>query len=245
MKPVLILGATSDIARAIARLYAERGRSIILAGRNPDRLAADVADLKIRTGVAARAVEFDVLDTGRHGAFLDSLGELPETVICVVGFMGDQATSERDMDAAELVMRSNYIGPSAILAEAANRMLLRGHGTLVGISSVAGERGRAKNYVYGSAKAGFTGFLSGLRHRLAQAASPVKVITVVPGFVRTSAVAGMETPSLLTAEPKEVASAILKAERTGKGVVYVRPIWRLVMAVIRALPQPIFNKMKI
>lgn len=245
MKPVLILGATSDIARAIARLYAEKGRSIILAGRSPDRLAADIADLKIRTGAAAQAVEFDILDTSRHGAFLDSLEELPETVICVVGFMGDQAVSERDMGAAELVMRSNYVGPCAILAEAANRMQLRGHGTLVGISSVAGERGRAKNYVYGSAKAGFTGFLSGLRHRLAQAQSRVKVITVVPGFVRTSAVAGMETSPLLTAAPKEVASAILKAEITGKDVIYVRPIWRLVMAVIRALPQPIFNKLKI
>lgn len=245
MKSVLILGATSDMARAIARLYATQGRSIILAGRNPDRLAADVADLKIRTGAAARAVAFDVLDASRHGAFLDSLGELPETVICVVGFMGDQAASERDMGAAELVMRSNYVGPSAILAEAANRMLLRGHGTLVGVSSVAGERGRARNYVYGSAKAGFTGFLSGLRHRLAQAQSRIRVITVLPGFVRTSALAGMQTPSLLTAEPKEVASAILKAEMTGKDVIYVRPIWRLVMAVIRALPQPIFNKLKI
>jgi short-subunit dehydrogenase len=99
--------------------------------------------------------------------------------------------------------------------------------------------------VYGSAKAGFTCFLSGLRHRLAQAQSRVKVITVLPGFVRTSSLAGMETPAPLTAEPKEVAHAILKAERTGKGVIYVRPIWRLVMGVIRALPQPIFNKLKI
>lgn len=244
MNTVLILGAASDMARAIARACAQQGRAVILAARDPARLEPDVADLTVRGGTA-RAVAFDVLDVAGHGAFLDGLGELPGTVICVVGSMGDQAVSERDMAAAELVMRTNYIGPAAILAEAANRMAARGHGVIIGISSVAGDRGRARNYVYGSAKAGFTAFLSGLRQRLAQAGSKVRVVTVLPGFVRTSAIASMATPAPLTAEPHEAAAAILSAEKGGAETIYIRPVWRLVMAIIRALPEPLFKKMKI
>ncbi len=243
MSTVLILGATSDIARAIARAYAKAGRGVILAARRHDRLAADVADLKLRYGVEARAVEFDVLDLAGHARFLDALGGLPDTVVSVVGFMGDEATSERDAEAAALVMRSNYVGPATILGEAANRMVTRGSGVVVGISSVAGERGRARNYVYGSAKAGFTAYLSGLRNRLH--GTGVQVVTVLPGYVATRMTEGMATPKPLTAEPAEVADAILAAETRGRDVVYVRPIWRLVMAVIRAIPEPIFKKLRI
>jgi short-subunit dehydrogenase len=245
MSAVLILGAASDMARAIARAYAAKGRPLILAARDPARLAPDIADLGIRSGAAVRAVAFDVLDTAGHKAFLDGLGELPGTVVCVVGFMGDQARSEADWASAELVMRSNYTGPALILGETANRMAVRGSGTIVGISSVAGERGRARNYVYGSAKAGFTAFLSGLRHRLALARSGVRVITVLPGYVRTHALEGMETPGFLTAEPPEVVAAILKAEESGRDVVYVRPVWCWVMLVIRALPERVFKKLRL
>ena len=140
-------------------------------------------------------------------------------------------------------MRSNYIGPAAILGEAANRMVARGTGVIVGISSVAGERGRARNYVYGSAKAGFTAFLSGLRNRLHGIG--VRVITVLPGYVATRMTESMLTPSLLTAQPDEVAAAVLAVERQSRDVVYVRPIWRLVMAVIRAIPEPMFKRLHI
>ncbi|MGH6974229.1 MAG: SDR family oxidoreductase [Stellaceae bacterium] len=243
MSAVLILGANSDIARAIARAYAKAGRDLILAARRHERLAADVVDLKVRHGAAARAVEFDALDIAGHVHFLDALGELPGTVISVVGFMGEQTANERDPDAASLVMRSNYIGPAAILGEAANRMAARGTGVVVGISSVAGERGRARNYVYGSAKAGFTAFLSGLRNRLH--GTGVRVITVLPGYVATRMTEGMPTPALLTAQPDEVAAAVLAAERGRRDVVYIRPIWRLVMAIIRAIPEPVFKRLHI
>ena len=218
---------------------------MILAARSPDALVEDIADLKLRYGAVARAVGFDVLNTAQHGAFLDSLGELPDTIVCVVGLMGNQAESERDVAAADLVMRTNYTGPSLLFAEAANRMVARGFGQLIGVSSVAGERGRARNYVYGSAKAGFTAYLSGLRQRLAQAGSKVRVITVLPGFVRTSALADIETPGFLTAEPEEVAAAIRTAEAKGRERIYVRPVWRLVMAVIRSLPEPLFKKVRL
>ena len=243
MSSVLILGATSDIARAIARAYAKAGRDVILAGRRHERLEPDVADLKLRYGVSARAVEFDVLDIAGATRFFDALGELPDTVISVVGFMGDQAASERDANAADLVMRSNYVGPATVLAEAANRMAARGSGVVIGISSVAGERGRARNYVYGSAKAGFTAYLSGLRNRLQ--GSGVQVVTILPGYVATRITEGLATPALLTAEPAEVAATVLAAETKGRDVVYVRPIWRLVMAVIRAIPEGIFKRMRI
>jgi hypothetical protein len=240
---VLVLGAASDIGRAIAHAYAKSGRAIILAARKADRLDADVKDFTVRYGVAPRAVEFDVLDTAHHGAFLDGLGELPGTVVCVVGFMGEQARSEQDPAAAELVMRSNYVGPAAILAEAANRMAARGSGNLIGISSVAGDRGRASNYVYGSAKAGLTAYLSGLRNRLVK--SGVAVITVKPGFVATRMTAGMKLSKPLLARPEEVADAVVAAEAKGRDVVYVRPVWRLVMLIIRCLPERIFKRIKL
>jgi len=239
---VLILGATSDIGRAIAHAYAKAGRPVILAARQVQRLEPDLKDIAIRYGVTALLAEFDVLDTTKHGAFLDSLGELPGTIICVVGFMGDQAESEKDPIAAEKVMRSNYAGPASILAVAANRMAARGHGVLIGISSVAGDRGRARNYVYGSAKAGFSAYLSGMRQRLS--GSGVSVITVKPGYVATRLTAGMNLPKALTAQPGEVAQAVLDAELKGRDVIYVRPVWRLVMAIICALPERIFKKTK-
>ena len=189
-----------------------------------------------------RVAEFDVLDTARHAAFLDGLGELPDTVICVIGLLGDQEESQRSAAVAELVMRTNYTGCCLILGEIANRMEARGAGCIIGISSVAGDRGRAKNYIYGSAKAGFTAFLSGLRARLAP--KGVRVITVQPGFVDTRMTAGMDLPKALTAQPAEVARVIHRAQRRGKHVIYVRPIWRLVMAVIKALPEAIFMRTK-
>jgi len=237
---VLVLGATSDIARAIARAYAKAGHNIILAARDSARLEGDAKDLALRYGVQTRIAEFDVLDTGHHTAFLDRLGALPGTIICVVGFMGDQAESQVKPEAAELVMRSNYVGPAAILELAANRMEARRSGTIIGVSSVAGERGRASNYVYGSAKAGFTAYLSGLRSRLAR--SGVSVITVKPGFVATSKTAGLNLPKALTAQPEEVARAVLKAQRKNRDVVYVRPVWQPIMLLIRALPERLFKK---
>jgi decaprenylphospho-beta-D-erythro-pentofuranosid-2-ulose 2-reductase len=242
IQSVLILGAASDMARAIAHEYARGGASIILAARDASRLEADAVDLRLRYGGDIRVAEFDVLDTARHASFLDALGGLPDTVICVIGLLGDQDESARSAPTAELVMRTNYTGCCLILGEVANRMEARGSGCIIGVSSVAGDRGRAKNYIYGSAKAGFTAFLSGLRARLA--AKGVRVMTVQPGFVDTRMTAGMDLPKALTAQPAEVARAIHRAQTRGKHVIYVRPVWRLVMAIIRALPEPIFMKTK-
>lgn len=240
MSSVLILGARSDIARACAQHYAKQGYAVQLAARDTASLAADATDLHLRHGVPVTSHGFDVLDTASFAGFLDSLPVLPDTVICAVGFMGDQATSERDPQAAALVMRSNYEGPSLILGLLADRFTERNSGTLVGISSVAGDRGRASNYVYGSAKAGFTAFLSGLRNRLSR--TRVQVITVKPGFVATRMTEGMDLNPRLTAQPDEVARAIWTAQARGRSVIYVRGIWRLVMTIIRLLPEAVFKK---
>lgn len=238
--PVLILGAASGIARAVARSFAEAGHPIQLAARNASRLQDDAADLRTRFGVEVTLHEFDALALDSHSAFVADLPALPEVAICAVGTMGEQSQSEADPQAAAHVMRSNFEGPASVLAHLANAMEARGSGALVGISSVAGDRGRASNYVYGSAKAGFTAFLSGLRNRLAK--KGVHVVTVLPGFVRTAMLDGMDTPGPLTAEPAELGAAILKAVEKQRNVIYTRPIWQIVMAVIRNIPEPIFKK---
>lgn len=238
--PVLILGATSDMARAVARAFAAKGCAIQMAARDPGALAADRADLETRFGVAVSVHAFDALDVAGHAEFVAGLPDLPEVAVSAVGAMGPQAETAADMAQAVQVMRTNFEGPAAILGVLANAMEARGSGTLVGISSVAGERGRASNYVYGSAKAGFTAYLSGLRNRLA--AKGVHVVTVLPGFVATRMTEGMDLPARLVAEPEEVGRAVVTAVERGQEVIYVRRIWRLIMAVIRAIPEPIFKK---
>ncbi len=237
---VLILGARSDIGRAVARRFAQSGASVILAARRADALADELADLRIRFKVAAEAIEFDVTD-GEAERFFDALPDLPHTVVMVVGLLGDQPRSEADLDAASAVMATNYTGPACYLLAAARRMATRGSGCIVGISSVAGDRGRQSNYVYGSAKAGFTAFLAGLRNRLFRRG--VTVVTVKPGFVATAMTAGMKLPPLLTAQPDEVGQAIFTAVTKGKDTIYVRPIWRLIMTVIRNVPEVLFKRL--
>ncbi len=240
---VLILGARSDIARPLARLYAQDGYRVLLAARHADNLTGDAADLRIRFRSDVVLEEFDVCDTDRHAAFLDRIGEVPDTVVTLLGLMTPQEGAQTDFRAAELMIRTNYLGLVSILGEVANRMEKRGSGTIIGISSVAGDRGRASNYIYGSAKAGLTAFLSGLRNRLSS--SNVTVITVKPGFIRTKMTADLELPNALTASPDEIAAAIRRAHKRKGLVVYHRPVWRLIMMIIRYLPERLFMRLKL
>lgn len=236
---VLVIGARSDIGLAAAHRFAAAGYDVQLAARNAAQLEADAADIALRHGVRATMHELDLLAPGSFAAFLDSLPALPQVAICAVGLLGDQAVSQSDLEAASLVMRSNYEGPALMTGLLAERFEARGSGTLVGISSVAGDRGRASNYVYGSAKAGYTAFLSGLRNRLAK--KNIHVLTVLPGFVRTRMTEGMDLPARLTADPGQVAEAIFAAVSKKRDVIYVKPVWRLVMGVIRSVPERIFK----
>lgn len=240
---VLIVGGGSDIGRAIAIAYAKARRPLFLTARQPERLERDAADLRLRYGAAVTLLDFDLLDTAAHRNLIARLPSLPGTVICVAGLLGNQADAADDPEQAELIMRTNYLAPALFLGEIANRMERRGGGTIIGISSVAGDRGRATNYLYGSAKAGFTAFLSGLRNRLA--ASGVHVVTVKPGFVNTRMTQGMKLPALLTAEPDEVGRAVLRADERRRDIVYVRPVWLPIMAIICLLPERVFKRMKL
>jgi short-subunit dehydrogenase len=241
--PVLIIGAGSDIGRAIAIAYAKARRPLVLTARQPERLERDAADLRLRYDAEVTVLGLDLLDTAAHRPLIERLEPFPGTVICVAGLLGRQDEAAADPAQAELIMRTNYVAPSLFLGEVANRMAPRGSGTIIGISSVAGDRGRATNYLYGSAKAGFTAFLSGLRNRLA--GFGVNVVTVKPGFVNTRMTQGMKLPPLLTAQPDEVGSAVLHAETRHRDVVYVRAIWLPIMAIICLLPERVFKRMKL
>lgn len=242
-RPVLILGASSDIGMAIARCFAAEGYPIQLAARDPHQLAREVSDIELRYRVSVTLHTFDALEPQSCSALLDGLEALPDVAVCVVGLLGDQGECERDLDAAERVMVTNYLGPAWLMGDLANRFEARGSGTLVGISSVAGDRGRATNYVYGSAKAGFTAFLSGLRNRLARLG--VHVVTVKPGFVRTRMTEDMSLPSRLTATPDQVAHAVYRAVVYHQNVIYVKPMWRPIMLIIRLLPEFFFKQIRI
>ncbi|MVT55385.1 SDR family oxidoreductase [Bradyrhizobium yuanmingense] len=241
-KSVLVLGGSSDIGRATARTFAKAGYDVALAGRDVAALEPDAADLRARYNVEVGVHTFDVLDTASFEGFVAGLPALPDVVISIVGLLGVQESAQSDLAQATAIMRSNYEGPALILGLFAEKFLGRGSGTLVGVSSVAGDRGRASNYVYGSAKAGFSAFLSGLRARASRGG--VHVVTVKPGFVRTRMTEGMKLIGPLTVEAPVVGAAILRAVESKTDIVYVSGKWRLVMLIIKTLPEAVFKKLK-
>ncbi len=243
-KTLLLVGGTSDIGRATALHYAQAGWRVLLAARNEEEARRNADDIAARTGAEVTTHRLDILEAGNFEGFVDGLPQLPDTVVCVVGELGDQARGQSDINHATLLVRTNFEGPALFLGFLAERFLARGSGTIVGVSSVAGDRGRGSNYLYGAAKAGFTAFLSGLRNRLAP--KGLRVLTVKPGFVRTQMTAGMKLPPLLTAEADEVGRAIFTAaEKCGSDVIYVRRIWRPVMMVIGSIPERIFKNLRL
>ena len=240
---VLILGAKSDIGLATAKKFALEGYDIQLAGRNLEEVESIKDDLQARFDVNIKAYDFDIINYDEFVDFINKLKNLPDVVICSVGNMPAQNICEENLGLRTNVFRTNFEGPANILSEIANLFEKRSYGTIVGISSVAGERGRASNYIYGSAKAGFTAFLSGLRNRLYK--SNVNVITVLPGPVFTKMTKGMSLPKLLTNTKENVADDIYRAVINKKDIVYTLKIWKLIMSVIKFIPEKIFKTKKI
>ena len=268
MAPVLILGAGSDIGRALGRLWAASGRALILAGRDAAGLARDAADLSLRHGVSARAVAWDARDIAGAPAWFDALSAMPEAreapamtearrmpaapqapampevVVCLVGAMDPEAARD-PLRLADLVA-VNFTGPAAMLAVAADRLAAlsarTGRATaVVGVGSVAGDRGRAANWPYGASKAGLAAALSGLRQEHAR--SGCLVITVRPGRVATRMTEGVAGPAALTLSAEAQARAILRAVERRRPVV-VDWRWRLVMGVIGAIPERVFMRLR-
>ena len=243
MKNILILGANSDIAKATAHEYASNGYNIILASRNSVRLNDFVHDLSIRSGMDVKSLEFDVLDIDHHQSFIRSLECLPDGVISAVGYLGTQENSETNTEELMRVTNTNYTAIACFFNVVAPLFCKRGRGFIVGISSVAGDRGRSSNYIYGASKAAFSAYLSGLRQSLG--GRGVHVLTVKPGFVDTAMTEGMDLPEKLTASPQKVAKDIFNAQNKGRSIVYTMPIWLLIMMLVKITPEFIFKRLKL
>lgn len=243
MPTVLILGAASDMAVAIAEKFASKGYNIQLAARNANRLVALQSDLKIRFGSVVTMHEFDALDFDSHPRFFESLSPKPEVTVCVFGYLGENEKAIADWSQASRIINTNYTGAVSILNIIAQHYAAINKGVIAGISSVAGERGRQSNFLYGSAKAGFTAYLSGLRNSMFH--KKVHVVTVQPGFVYTKMTEDLSLPPLLTAKPEAVAEAVYNAVTKKKNVVYVKWFWRPIMTVIKNIPESIFKKLKL
>lgn len=243
MSTILILGATSDMAWATAKQFAEHGHSVILSARNTEPLKAMSSDLKIRYGVAVDIVSFDATDHESHPTYFESLNLQPDVVACFFGYLGEQQKAQEDWSEAEKIISANYTGAVSILNAAANYLLKKGKGSIIGVSSVAGDRGRMSNYIYGSAKAGFTAYLSGLRNRMHH--YDIHVLTVKPGFVYTRMTEGLPLPKALTATPAEVANDIYNAYKNRKNVTYTKWFWRYILLIITLIPEAIFKKLKL
>jgi short-subunit dehydrogenase len=241
---LLILGANSDVAYATARVFAANTKAdLYLASRDLDLLEKKARDLQIRYNVGVRALVFDALDTAAHKAFYDRLDPKPDGVVAAFGYLGDQSAAQENFQEAQKIIQTNFVGAASILEIVAADFQRRGQGFIIGISSVAGERGRQSNYFYGAAKGGLSIYLSGLRNRLSRYG--VRVITILPGFIQSKMTQGLKLPGLLSATPAQAADDIFAAYRTSRDIVYTRWFWRWIMAVIKAIPEFIFKRMSL
>lgn len=242
MSTILILGAMSDVAQAMAHEYAKNKYDVILAARKAERLESLKSDLEVRYQVKAEAVEFDALDYASHSEFYKNLSKIPDVAACVFGYLGDTDKGLKEWEEASRILAVNYNGAVSILNVVASSMMEQKKGTIIGISSVAGERGRQSNFLYGSAKAGFSAYLSGLRNKCYH--SGVHVLTVKPGFIKTSMTQGMPLNPKLTATPQKIAKDVYKAAGKKKNVLYSLWMWKHIMRIIRSIPEFQFKKMK-
>lgn len=240
---ILIIGATSAIAQATARLYAARKATLYLIARDPERLDQLAADLRVRGAPEVHTDVLDVNDFERHAPALEKavgmLGGL-DLALIAHGTLGDQRQSQQNFAAALKELNTNAISVMSLLTWLANDCEQRHHGILAVIGSVAGDRGRQSNYVYGTAKAALATFLQGLRNRLHR--HGVHVITVKPGFVDTPMTASFKKGPLWRS-PAEIAAGIVRAVDRRRDVVYLPGWWRYVMTGIRAVPESVFKRM--
>lgn len=241
---LLVLGANSEVAEAVARKYAQEEKAnIYLASRDLGLLRKQACDLEIRYQVKAQPILFDAMEYATHEAFYRSLAPPPDGVLLAFGYLGDQPKAQEDFQEARRIVETNFLGAVSILEIVAQDFASRGHGFIIGLSSVAGERGRQSNYIYGAAKGALSIYLSGLRNRLHQ--QRVRVITVLPGFIRTKMTEHLDLPEKLMAEPAEVAEDIYIAYKKGKEIIYTKWFWRWIMASIKAIPEKTFKRLKL
>lgn len=243
MNRVAIFGATSAIAEAIARRMAAEGAEIVLISRRRDRLDEIARDLKARGAKSTTVIATDLADMAGHAATVeaafDAFGGL-DMVLVAYGTLPDQANAIADPTATVAAIGINFVSAAALLTLIANRMEPAHRGTIVIIGSVAGDRGRQSNYVYGSAKAGLAAFAGGLRHRLWR--SGVRVVLVKPGLVDSPMTAGIPNKGALWAKPDRVAADVIRGMRRDRATIYTPWFWTLIMAIVRNTPDAIFRR---
>jgi decaprenylphospho-beta-D-erythro-pentofuranosid-2-ulose 2-reductase len=242
VKKILIIGATSAIAEATARIWAERGDELFLVARNQERLNVLTQDLKVRGSSAVNSYCMNANNFEEHLPMLDKafgMFEQIDVVLIAHGTLSNQKECEQSVELTMQEIKTNALSAIALLTHLASRFESQATGTIAVISSVAGDRGRASNYVYGSAKAMVTTFTSGLRQRLYK--SGISVVTIKPGFVDTPMTADFQK-GLLWAKPVTVAAKIVQAIDKRKDEVYAPMFWWLVMVVIKTIPNLIFKR---
>lgn len=246
MKRILIIGATSAIAAACAREWAAQGARFFLVGRDPAKLEAVAADLRVRGAGRCETWVMDAVDVAAHAPMVESavqaLGGL-DVALIAHGSLPDQQACEADAALALREFSTNGGSTIALLTVLANRLERQRSGALAVITSVAGDRGRPSNYVYGSAKAAVSAFCEGLRARLFKAG--VSLTEIRPGFVATPMTDGLPLPAALVARPEAIARPIVAAVERGRDVLYAPAYWALIMAIVRAIPGFVFKRMSL
>ncbi|MDQ1396775.1 MAG: decaprenylphospho-beta-D-erythro-pentofuranosid-2-ulose 2-reductase [Acidimicrobiaceae bacterium] len=246
VQSVLVLGGSSEIGVAVARALAgPRHARVILAGRHPDALEDAAADVKRAGAASVDLLTFDALATDTHQAFVEDVaqrfGDIDVAVIAF-GVLGDQEAAEKDPAAALEIANTNYTGVVSIAIPLAQQFRTQGHGTIVLLSTVAGERARRSNFIYGSSKAGADAFAQGLSDALV--GSGASVLVVRPGFVRTKMTAGMKAAPLSTT-PEAVADVVVRGLQRGDHTVWAPAPLRWVMTILRHVPRPVFRRLPI
>jgi decaprenylphospho-beta-D-erythro-pentofuranosid-2-ulose 2-reductase len=242
---ILVLGATSAIAMATMRLYARRHAYFYLVARSEEKLALVAADVQVRGASAVHTGVMDLDRTEYHTALLQDAHEKLQGIDVVLlahGVLGDQAAAEQDYRVAEGVIRTNLLSSVSLVTWLANYFATQKRGTIAVLSSVAGDRGRKTNYVYGASKAALSTFLQGVRNRVDRLG--VNVITIKPGFVATPMTAHLPG-GILFATPQEVATGIVAAIDKRKDVVYLPGFWRWIMTAVRIVPERVFKRLNV
>jgi short-subunit dehydrogenase len=245
MQRVLIVGATSAIAEAVAREFARRGAALVLMARDPQRLQAVAQDLRVRGAASCDTLLFDARAPATHGELVqqvvDRLGGL-DVALIAHGTLPDQHACEQSTELLRDALAVNALSVMTLCTPLAQYLEAQGHGVIAVISSVAGDRGRRSNYVYGASKAAVTAFASGLRQRLYP--KGVAVVTIKPGFVSTPMTAAFAKHALW-ASPARVAGDIVRAIDRGSPVLYTPWFWRIIMALLRAVPERLFRRLRV
>ena len=242
---ILILGATSALAQETAKNFAKDGASLVLVARSAFKLQTISDDLKVRGAKEVETIEADFNDISRHAEIVEAALKPYaglDMALVAYGTLGDQKRCEQDVQEALQEFTTNATSVIALVTLLANYFEAQKRGTIAVISSVAGDRGRQSNYVYGAAKGAVTVFLQGLRNRLAK--KGVSIVTIKPGMVDTPMTAHMRK-GLLFADAKKVGQGIYDAMLKHREVAYVPGYWRYVMWIIKSIPEPVFKKLNI